>query len=90
MKVVVEVPIIEGWSDKPSPRLSETVHLDWDAPAVPRVGEEVEIGYGSSPVKTVFWSLDGAAPLVRLATVYTLAETMETVMSSIRASVRNG
>ena len=86
MKARVEVPVIEGWSDKPSARLSETVMLEWDAPAIPRVGDLIEIGYGTSSVKTVFWSLDDSPVHIRLAVVYTGGESMETVLIAMRGA----
>ena len=84
MKARVEIPVIEGWSDKPSARLSETVMLEWDTPAVPRVGDLIETGYGAHSVRTVSWSLDGSPVHIRLAFVYTGADSMEVAMAAMR------
>jgi hypothetical protein len=82
MKVRAQVTVYEGYSDKLTGRLFETVELEYDLLAVPRTGDYIETGYGDLMVERAFWSMGGEVTL-RLQPIYTLDESQETVLAHL-------
>ena len=81
MKCRVQVLVIEGFSDAPTNRLSETVEWEAEFPAVPRVGDLIETGYGDQEVRHVFWSRTTAT--LRLDRIYTGRDSLDDVRAAL-------
>ena len=85
MKVLIAATVIEGYSDKPTGRGMERWESDYDLPAVPRVGDYVDTGYGECTVEYVYWSREEVRVILR--TIYTLGESMDYVLSRLSGPV---
>jgi hypothetical protein len=83
MKIQVHATVIEGYSDKPTGRLSESIVMDYDLPAVPRKDDYIGTAYGDQPVDWVWWGRDGSVT-VHIKTIYTLAENLDYVLGVLK------
>lgn len=87
MKVQVHATVIEGYSDKPTGKLSQDVTLAYDLPGIPNKGDYIGTGYGDHPVEWVSWDRDGTVS-VTLRTIYTLSDSQEDVLAALASAER--
>jgi hypothetical protein len=78
-----EITVQEGYSDRRGER-QETLDRGAVLSCVPRVGDTVETGYGTSRAKWVDWDPWAGTVFVRLDDMFSLGEPFDDVVADLR------